>query len=245
MFFKLQFLIIFNIFLEVFCVDFPNDIHRCHIGDNNCVTNEFNRVFQNFENGHIGLNLKSLDPLKIEKMDIVQGGDSPVNIVLNFTNVDFNGLRKAKVHSISGFVSNPKKMEVRLKAPVLSLIGNYKINGRVLILPIAGVGKSNMTMENIEIQLRWIGKLIEKKDKKFYNIDKFRASFDTTLFIMNFSNLFNGDRALGDNMNKFLNENWKDILNEVKPSIVTAFAKIFKNLVNNVFETFPYNELFI
>lgn len=38
------------------------------------------------------------------------------------------------------------KIEFKLRAPVLSLVGNYKISGRVLVLPIQGNGRSNMTM---------------------------------------------------------------------------------------------------
>lgn len=37
--------------------------------------------------------LAPIDPLKINKMQIKQGGDSPVNIELNFNNVELRGLR--------------------------------------------------------------------------------------------------------------------------------------------------------
>lgn len=36
--------------------------------------------------------------------------------------------------------------EIKLKGPVLYLVGAYKISGRVLILPVQGEGKSNMTL---------------------------------------------------------------------------------------------------
>ena len=61
---------------------------------------------------------------------------------------------------------------------------------------------------------------------------------------MDFSNLFNGDKALGDNMNLFLNENWMDILKELKPSITGAFSKVFGKVINDVFSHIPYNQLF-
>lgn len=61
---------------------------------------------------------------------------------------------------------------------------------------------------------------------------------------MHFSNLFNGNKELGDNMNLFLNENWSDIFMEVKLSIEKAFVKVVKDYINNVFENIPYNSLF-
>lgn len=62
---------------------------------------------------------------------------------------------------------------------------------------------------------------------------------------MNFTNLFNGDNALGDNMNLFLNQNWQLVLDELKKPISASFSKIFKESLNLVFNKIPYNELFI
>lgn len=61
---------------------------------------------------------------------------------------------------------------------------------------------------------------------------------------MNFENLFDGNRALGDNMNLFLNENWKEIFEELRVAIEASFADIFKGLVNRLFTTLPYNQMF-
>lgn len=62
---------------------------------------------------------------------------------------------------------------------------------------------------------------------------------------MQFDNLFNGDKVLGAGMNQFLNENWQDILNELKPVLKKAIGKIVKGLVNPIFSKFPYNDLFL
>lgn len=98
---------------------------------------------------------------------------------------------------------------------------------------------------NCDISLKWTGKLVEKSGQQFYQVDKFKVHFDTSRFYMDFSNLFNGDKALGDNMNVFLNDNWQDILKELKPAISAAFTKIFQAVVSNVFNKVPYNELYL
>lgn len=47
----------------------------------------------------------------------------------------------------SGFQKNPAgRYVLKLKGPVLDLVGPYKISGRVLVLPIQGVGQSNITL---------------------------------------------------------------------------------------------------
>lgn len=46
-------------------------------------------------------------------------------------------------------------------------------------------------------------------------------------------------------MNKFLNENWEAIFDEMKPVIDEAIGEIVKNIINNVFAKIPYKDLFI
>lgn len=57
-------------------------------------------------------------------------------------------------------------------------------------------------------------------------------------------NLFNGNKALGDNMNLFLNENWEIILQELKPAIRETLSQILSGIINNVFSKIPYAEYF-
>jgi Haemolymph juvenile hormone binding protein (JHBP) len=58
-------------------------------------------------------------------------------------------------------------------------------------------------------------------------------------------NLFNGNKALGDNMNVFINENWEVIFQELKPAVRDTLIKIVSGLINDVFATLPYKEWFI
>lgn len=62
---------------------------------------------------------------------------------------------------------------------------------------------------------------------------------------MQFDNLFNGDKVLSEGTNKFLNENWLDILNELKPVLKKAIGKICNGVVSPIISKFPYNELFL
>ncbi|XP_049286339.1 uncharacterized protein LOC125765363 [Anopheles funestus] len=223
---------------------FPASFSRCKQEDGNCLLEAITATFRNFHKGVPEIGLVPLDPLRIDKMDIVQG-DGPINIVLNFKKVDLTGFQHAQIKKANGFTSNPTKMDLNLVVPVASLVGGYRINGKVLILPIQGEGSSNMTMADCDISLKWTGKLVDRNGKQFYQVDKFKVHFDTSRFYMDFSNLFNGDKALGDNMNVFLNDNWQDILKELKPAISAAFTKIFEAVVTNVFNKVPYNELYM
>lgn len=46
-----------------------------------------------------------------------------------------------------------KKIDITLKIPSTTLIGDYKLDGQVLILPIQGLGKCNLTLGNFNFPL--------------------------------------------------------------------------------------------
>lgn len=58
------------------------------------------------------------------------------------------------------------------------------------------------------------------------------------------TNLFNGDKTLGENMNAFLNENWRDVWTELAPSIDTAIAEVCKSIMVNLFKKFSYDGIY-
>lgn len=59
------------------------------------------------------------------------------------------------------------------------------------------------------------------------------------------TNLFNGDQALGTNLNQFLNENWSDVWSELQPSVHVAIAEIMKSILTQLFKRFAYEDLFL
>lgn len=57
-------------------------------------------------------------------------------------------------------------------------------------------------------------------------------------------NLFNGDKLLGDTTNQFLNENWRDIFNELQPAMLKAIGIMNLGVAKPVFDEVPYADLF-
>lgn len=198
-------------------------------------------------NGHPGLNLPPIDPLHVKAINIAQGASSPVSIQLDLMEQDLIGLRNIKVQSVRGFEKIPDGQVFSVNATVdqVKLLGDYKINGRVLVLPIRGQGRSNLTLDNLKINLKYTTVSTIKNNQLYVQTKKFRFTFDVSRLYIYLENLFNGDKALSDNMNLFLNENWRDIFQELKPSIEDAFTQILNSLVNSVFSKVPYSDFFI
>ena len=143
------------------------------------------------------------------------------------------------------------------------LKGNYKSEGRVLILPIVGDGDCEIVCskfklitikkllnffsfaENIAFKYAFDLKPVEKKGQIYAELHHVKLDIKPELVQFQFNNLFNGDKALGDNMNKFMNDNWHEIYQELEPSFTKALSLISKQMINNVFAKQPYETFFV
>lgn len=71
-----------------------------------------------------------------------------------------------------------------------------------------------------------------------------RVMMEPEMVSYNFGNLFNGDKQLGDNLNRMLNENWKEVLDDVKKDYNNIFEKILLLLCGNFFSKVSMEEAF-
>ncbi|XP_036343134.1 protein takeout-like isoform X2 [Rhagoletis pomonella] len=226
-------------------ITLADDPKPCKFGDDECLLKAVNFYLGDKNQGDSAINLLKIDPLDAGTFTLKQGADNPVNIDLTFIKNKITGVAHAQAYKVRGFGKDlAKKHELRFKVPVASLIGDYKIQGRVLILPISGSGKNNITMLNADFVLQWVGVPVEKDGATYMKTDKFRAIVKPNKVIFDFQNLFNGDKALGDNMNLFLNENWKEIYQEVEATFSKEISRLMGNVVDAVFSKTPYNKLF-
>ncbi|XP_065371541.1 uncharacterized protein LOC135963553 [Calliphora vicina] len=222
------------------------DPKPCKYGDSECLTKTIEYFLHEKNQGDKSINLVKIDPLEVKKISMKQGAESPVNIDLTFTNSNIYGLSNAKVTKVKGFGKDmTQKHEITLKCEQLDLVGDYNIKGRILVLPITGTGKSNITMLNVELIMKFTATPMEKDGATYMKINKFQLQPEPKDMIFKIDNLFNGDKALGDNMNLFLNENWSDIYKEISGSIGSAFGKIFQSVIGHVFTKYPYDQFLI
>lgn len=91
-------------------------------------------------------------------------------------NLKFNSFFFGK--NFSGFQKEPAgKYMLKIKGPVLYLVGPYKISGRVLVLPIQGDGQSNITLVDPEITITFDGKSVSRNNKEYLGIDNAKLTF--------------------------------------------------------------------
>lgn len=86
--------------MYIFFCKIASELPKCGSGDSECLPAVITEVIQKVANnkGYPGLNLPSIDPLRINEINIDQGTESPVNIKLHFENIDLIGLKDAVIY---------------------------------------------------------------------------------------------------------------------------------------------------
>lgn len=161
-----------------------NDVKKCKIDDNNCMIETANEIVQKYSRGYEILGLQSFDPLKIGKMDIVQGNNAAVQIDLALRQVECLGLSKAKVYKISGFEKDPEgnRLDIRFKTPLATVFGSYvgpnNFNGQLLVLPIHGNGNITLKLPNLDVQMKFLTTKFVIDGQTFMKIDKVKLKYE-------------------------------------------------------------------
>ncbi|XP_041450951.1 protein takeout isoform X1 [Drosophila obscura] len=227
--------------------DFPDDPKPCKYGDTECMVKFCNKLITDkATEGDASLNLVQLDPMTVDKMVLRQGANgSPVSIDLTFTDNKLYGNKDVRFKKMRGFGKEiATKHEMVMSSKVFSLVGNYSIKGQILVLPISGSGYSNMTMIGADVKISFTGKPVERNGEIYMEASDLKYYLKPKSQHYYFSNLFNGDKTLGDTMNTFLNENGAAIFSETKETIENAFAALYEPLMTRVFSKYPYAKYF-
>ncbi|XP_067014206.2 circadian clock-controlled protein daywake [Anabrus simplex] len=218
----------------------PSYIKKCKLNDEKCYVESAQAALPHFVNGDKKVKLQPLNPFVIEKIEVEQGG-----LKIKLTDVKLYFTDDLKILSVRADFKN-HKFEYTFSSPVCKLLSDYEIDGKILVVPISGKGKANITVVDVVLHFSHDTLHEKREDGKKYvkfltgqhetkNIT--RAYFDLT-------NLFNGDKTLSEHTLKFMNENWKDVYTELNPLLLDALVEQEKLILNNVAGTVPLDELF-
>lgn len=92
----------------------------------------------------------------------------------------------------------------------------------------------------MDVSVKLITRAVVKDGKDYIEVQRTKLNLVPKKIFFSLENLFNGDKILGDTMNKFINENSHEIFNELKPSIVEGIGAIITSVANGPFSKHPY-----
>ncbi|KAG8238453.1 hypothetical protein J437_LFUL002910 [Ladona fulva] len=225
----------------------PNYISICHRSNKEelikCGLKNTVDVQPHIANGVPEINVPPMDPLTIPEIKLQQGTQA-VNYKCTLSNVKVRGLSQYKFVDIDSEMEGKYYIRGKVSLPQIYLDADYEIDGKVLLVPIKGEGlyKGNYTNTIADINID--AELVDKKGKKYLNAKSVTAKLEVGNSAGSFENLFSGDSTLTQATNSFLNENSKDLQKEILPAVEEVVAQLIKQIINQVFDTLPYEELF-
>ncbi|KAF9813483.1 hypothetical protein SFRURICE_017062 [Spodoptera frugiperda] len=192
-------------------------IKPCKPLDSPCIINSAKIALPHIAKGVSEFGTPSLDPLHINKEVKADSGELKISfkdvVVHKLSQCDFEKIVRDPVQSTASLV---------VVCP-LTIEGEYTAGGKLFYLDIFGNGPFT----------------IKDEGKKHYKIGSFDYEFEPLKrFDIKLSNLFNGDKAQADPIEKIISESWKELILDIgKPvlregvtSIASAIDKMFKNV---------------
>ncbi|XP_049851972.1 protein takeout-like [Schistocerca gregaria] len=213
-----------------------NDIHL-----DECALDSARTALPDIIKGDRRYGLQPLDPLRLTEVLLEQGR----GLSLALRDVDVIGLHATDINSVRLEIPT-HTLKINLSVPHVEIVGNYEIQGKVLVVPITGKGKANITLDGVHAFYTFKHDLFRKSDGKQYIRDK-----EHTLRVTaanggaHFENLFNGDKKLGDSVNKFINENWRDVMQEIRAPIEETIIQVVKRILTSFANVVPYDEILL
>ncbi|KAK3918192.1 Protein takeout [Frankliniella fusca] len=188
--------------------------------------------------------IPNLNPLTVYDFKVSQGTRS-VGLKIH--------MKEATVHGLPELVFDSAKVDLKkrhiqwnMRGETVAITGIYNVTGNVLILPITGQGPANITLKNCVFNYTFDYELKKQSDGKDYmKITDSNLRFDTTRVYVRLENLFNGDKLLGENMNRFINENWREVTQEIGPTIANAVADVFHQILTNISDLVPWEYAYV
>lgn len=209
-----------------------------------CLVTAITDALQKLKNGLPEFQMLPLDPLEVNSISIIQGSESPVNIKLNFKNIQITSVSKSTVTKCRTDLAN-FILRCETLSPEIGLTGDYEMKGQILFLPINGDGKANLVLKNLVAKHELIGEPLKKNGELFMKLKLYNIKLIPEKVHFDFKNLFNGDKLLGDTMNNFMNENSKLVFNELKGGFQDALGYVFKDISNKLFTKVPMQRIFL
>uniref|UniRef100_A0A146LU05 Protein takeout n=1 Tax=Lygus hesperus TaxID=30085 RepID=A0A146LU05_LYGHE len=184
-----------------------------------------------------------IDPLHIDLLDLSHAPGRTLDVRHKFMNVDLIGLKSGIIDAVRiDRDANTIEIDATLKEP-FKLKGNYVSVGKVLTLPVNGAGPFEITLYDMKATLKYKGHQEKKKGKMHMRMDEVHFPLKVSKMHVNFKNLFKGNAQISDAINTALNENWEDVLEDMKPSFETAIGQAFKEITNRALVKIPISDL--
>ncbi|XP_044745834.1 protein takeout-like isoform X2 [Coccinella septempunctata] len=229
--------------LEVFSSNqLPPDIKKCSSKDTACLKVAIEDSLPKLANGIKELGVPGLDPIRIPNFSVSAG--AAVQLTQNYKNIEFLGLKATKLTSLSVDLDKGK-ISIGAICPHNEFKGSYNIKGRLLLLEVYGEGPFSAKYEKMKMKIDMDVEKYSKNGDTYLKVTKFTMDAEPERAYYQFDNLFDGNKLLGDNINRVLNDNWKQLFDDVIKDYLVVASQYLMALTNRLFQKVPLKDIFL
>ncbi|KAF6206734.1 hypothetical protein GE061_017970 [Apolygus lucorum] len=207
-----------------------------------CVRKSIEKAKIQLIKGIPDLKLLPLDPLSIDKMEFKENSGR-FKFEQTLTDLKIYGLGKSVIKDFSMDLDN-FSFNVTSFTPHIQMEGSYVMDGQIMVVPIKGSGHASYNFTDVTSEDRVTFKKVKRNGKTYLTVNTYTLKIEPKGAHSYFSNLFNGDKRLGDATNDFLNENWYEAFNTYRNLPEKAFSEFNRNQAEQVYKRFTFDELF-
>ncbi|XP_022828311.1 circadian clock-controlled protein-like [Spodoptera litura] len=213
-------------------------IDKCEWKDQACIKKSAQKAIPSFANGLPEYGVKALDPININKVSLEESGLS-----LTFEEFKVVGLSKVKILSVDRDEA-PTYIKLELECPI-DVTGTYTASGQLLFVPIEGHGPFQVKTNNIYIWVKAAVSTVDGSDgEKHWKIGKFEYTYEAkTKTLLDFKNLFNGDKNKAAPIEKILDENWSELMKLFAKPIISKVIHEIKDDIQSFVKAVPSKDL--
>ncbi|XP_044260824.1 protein takeout-like [Tribolium madens] len=238
-------IIILVVALKCQAVKFPHSFKTCKRSDpdfKKCVKEAAEYNIHQLVHPFKDLKLPGLKPLLIPTL-VIGSGKRAVAVEQRFHNCNLHGFEHISFQKFEfDFEKNTLNFDSLISEVTKKC--DYQLSGRVLLLPIQGEGESTVVLKNVKIAGYVKYETVKRSGKTYLKFVDHRISLDVSHVYFHFDNLFNGDKALGDNINTVLNDNWREVFEDVKSGYSEVMSEIIQSLLNNFWSVVSLEDAF-
>ncbi|KAJ8910749.1 hypothetical protein NQ315_017206 [Exocentrus adspersus] len=178
-------------------------------------------------------------PLVIPIIKLESGPDFSLTV----KDLHVYGLQTAELLKLKMDLNN-KKLYAQVLINRLELVGPYDINGRILVIPLQGKGDLNVTIDGVTADYNSDFVLKQKEGREHMAVTNSRTSIVVKKAYLHLTNLFNGNKELGETTNKALNDNWEQVLDALRPVITETITKLVNSIADGLMGHISYEDMF-
>uniref|UniRef100_A0A0A9WER5 Protein takeout n=2 Tax=Lygus hesperus TaxID=30085 RepID=A0A0A9WER5_LYGHE len=207
-----------------------------------CVKNSIEKAKIQLIKGIPDLKLLPIDPLSIDKMEMKENSGR-FKFDQTLTDLKIYGLSNAVIKDFSMDLDN-LSFKITSFTPHIQMEASYVMDGQVMVVPIKGSGHASYNFTDVTSEDSVTFKKVKRNGKTYLTVHSYKLRIEPKGAHSYFSNLFNGDKRLGDATNNFLNENWYEAFNSFRSLPEKAFGDFFRNQLEQVCKLYTFDEIF-